>query len=410
MNVLLYYVLRRFFAAIRFEKDLVHIEKGFFIRRVSEIPISRLTKITVRRTPLLRLLRGKRITLDTYGGSVSFYLKKDEPTPYLPKAAGIPITPTRLSALFGAFVDTRALSGAAAFSVTVSRIGSVLGSEYYDEIMNAIAGAADELHSTLKTFNIAIPRIAAMIAVFVLAAWVFAFIRRAAEQRGFCLRADRKYLTVERGLLTLYEYTLVLDDLNAVVSCDTVTTLFFGASPIYCRGAMVFPPVRKETAERLTRLILGCRPDTAKTSVKPPPRALFGHCAAPLGWLGGFSAGLALAFFAREYGYVNDLPLLRSVLWCGAAISAWCVFVGAVYMFRSELILGERLAAVRARRTARLYTVTFSVGTARERTVMQTPFQKRSGLCDLGVCLMGKLRAKLRQIPLRALREIGGYR
>ena len=395
MNILLYYILRRFFVDLSFSDNGVTIRKGLFVRRSSTLPLCAVTHTEIKRTLLLRVLGGKQVTLFTLGGSVSFFLRKNEALPFLPEKKGTPLRPKRGAVLLGAFSDTRALGGVVFFSGTLSRIGKIFGSGYYDRIISAIADTAERLSETLNLLHIVVPRITAVIAVFVAAAWLAAFLRELEERLRFSVSASGDYLTVRRGLLTVYEYTLVLNDLSAVISEKTATTSLIGAAPLYARGVMIFPAADSHTADRLAKTL--CRIPPAKgTEYRPPLRALFGHCAAPLGWGAAFLGAILLMHIAYRMGMLPRLPVIRSLLWCGAGVCGWLAAAFILYMRGSRLSMGEHTLQISARRGARLR----SFLAPKEQVIMYQDnvslFQRRNGLRDISVCVKQGGRIKLR--------------
>ena len=58
MNFLLYFLLRRLFVRMGLTPDSISVSRGLIFRRRYEIPLSAVTRIEIRRTVLLRLLRG----------------------------------------------------------------------------------------------------------------------------------------------------------------------------------------------------------------------------------------------------------------------------------------------------------------------------------------------------------------
>lgn len=399
MDFLFYYVLRRFFAEVRFSPRGIYLRKGALIRRESVVPLETLTHVEVKRSPLLRIFRAKAVTVHSLGGSISFFLADTEPLPFLPENRGAAIRPKTRLLLLGAFSDTRALSGVVVFSGTLSRIGRLLGSEYYDRIIAAITDVADELAGTLLMVHIAVPRITAVAAVFAAAAWVFAFLGRFIELLRFRVCSDGKFVTVRRGIVTLYEQTLVLNNLNAVVSERTVVTSLLGVSPLYVRGVMIFPPANNRTSERAARTL--CRVAPAKKKLlKPPLGALFGHCAAPLGFGAGFLAALLLCHFGQRFGLLPRLPVIRSLLWCGAAVCGWLTFSYALFMRGSFLAVGNGALTISARRGGRLVSALIPRGQLAAFQNNVSLFQRRRGLRDISVSAKQGGAIKLRHAGL----------
>ena len=172
MNFLLYFLLRRLFVRMELTPGSISVSKGLMFRRRCEIPLSAVTRIEIRRTVLLRLLRGKRVEISTLSGGVWFYLSSRERLPFLPEYSGACVKAAPLQAIAGAFIDTRALSGVITFGLLLNRAGSVFGSESFSRIMSLILGAAEEVTRILGELHIAVPRVTAFVGVFIAAAWL----------------------------------------------------------------------------------------------------------------------------------------------------------------------------------------------------------------------------------------------
>lgn len=398
MKIILYYLLRRLFVKLCFEPDRIVLEKGLVLRRRAVVPLKAITRTEIRRGPLLRLLYAKKITVETLSGKISFYLKKDEDLPFLPKNRGHIVRPKRSLVFFGAFVDTRALSGVVLFSFTLYRIGKIFGSGYIERIIAAISDTAAGLSNTMEQLHIAIPRAAALAAVFLLTAWGFAFVTKLMSMADFRVSSHEGFITVRRGLIILYEQVVVLNNLDAVISCQTVSAIAVRKAPLYARGTMIFPPVGQDAARRVLRSL--CGSDIKYSAeTKPPLRALFGHCAVSLGWAGGFSAALVLTKLALYFGIIPSAELLKTVLWYGLAASLWAVLACGLYWRFSGVSDGASLLMISARKGYRLYGAYIPKRMAVLKTLSQNPFQRRAGLCDLTITLYGKRRFRLRGIP-----------
>lgn len=394
MDFLLYFVLRRIFLRTELSPGNIVVTKGLLLRRRCEIPFAAVTKIEIRRTLVLRLLRGKRVEISTLSGGVFFYMRNNERLPFLPDYDGIHIKAGALQSIAGAFVDTRALSGVITFGLFLNRIGGVFGSESFDRIMSAMLGAAEGLSQTLGVLHIGVPRITALAAVFVGAAWLFVFFRKALGMLRFRLSCESGFITIQRGVFTLYECRLVRNNLTACLRCDTLTTLLLRSAPLYCHDVMLFPPVSRRTADRILSKM--CRlPLPQEGRIKPPFSAIFGHCAVPLGWLAGFAAALALTFIAEPIG----ADLVQSLLWSGVVISLWFTVTYAIYMRMSGASRERGMTGLAFRRGARIYTAVIPDVKIPMKKIGRNIFQKFSGMCDITLAVAGRRRYKLRNVP-----------
>lgn len=403
MEFIFFYLLRRFFIELKLSPEQAVIRKGLLVRRTSVLPLSAVTMIDVRRSLLLRIFRAKRVVLHTLGGRAAFYLRRDEPLPFVGEVKGRELRPQPRSVVFGAFTDTRALSGVVIFTLTILRLGQLPGN-YYEKLMSALVVTAEEMSKILRLFDVTIPRVTVVAAVFVSAAWLFALVRKLLRLYKFRVYISPQYVTVRHGLVTLYERTLVRNNPVPVVCCDTLSTLVTGAAPLYCHGAMLFPPTDFDARERLLRILCGIKP-TRERAVKPPPRALFGHCAAPLGWLAACAGSAILLWIGEYYGIVGYTALLRPILWTGAAASLWHTVTYGIYMLHSFISLGD-ISRITHRSGARLYTVFIPRARLAGGSIRTNPFQRRGEMCDAVLYAAQRHRLKLRNLELKHVQRI----
>lgn len=390
MKFLLYFVLRRVFVTLRFSDSEICLEKGLFVKRASVMPLSSVVKVTKRRTLIMRLFRAKEVTVSTLGGEIVFYLSQNERLPFLPERRSHALTPRFRDVMFGAFIDTRALSGLLVFTAVLRKFNAIFGSEYFDKLIAALTRTADELERVLGFFRVAVPRILVTLTVFSLGAWTFAFIRKLLRLCRFRVFKNGDLLFVGSGVLTLYEHALVLNS-AAVISCDTLTTLITRRAPLYFRGVMICPCVRRGELAKTLKALCGVK--LPQNRLASPKRAFFGHIAAPLAWFGAFAALIVLAYCSDR-----SVMLLKTVLFSGAVVELYTAVMYLLYMPRSGIARGGDVAAVTARRGLRLYTAVFPCDIIGQKAVSQNVFQKRSGLCNVKLALVEHRKFTARQI------------
>lgn len=390
MKFLLYYILRKFFVRLDFSDDRIFLQKGFFIKRAAALPISAIIKITSRRTVLMRIFRAKEITVFTLGGKLKFYLPKSEQLPFLPEKRSVCLKPRFREIALGAFIDTRALGGIFIFSAVLRRISTVLGGEYSKKIIAAIANTANELERTLKFFRITVPKIALTVAVFAFSAWIFAFIRKVIRLSRFRVSRKSGFLFIDSGIFTLYEHALVLN--SAAVYCDTLLTFLAKRAPLYLRGVMISPCVKREKLSKTLKALCGLK--MPPPEISPPKRAALGYIAAPLFYIGLFASALIAAYFLPF-----SAALLKTVLYCGLFLNVYSAALYLLYMRRSKAGFAK-FSALAARRGRRLYTVVFPTDVIDCVTLSQSIFQKRKGLCNCKLSLIEHQAFVARQLPI----------
>ena len=392
MEFILYFILRRFFVSFYADKNSITLRKGLILRRVYHIPLGIVICAETKRSPLLRLLKGKKVTLCTLSGQVSFYLKNNERFEIRTSPATYKtIRPKFGTILLSSFSRTKALGGTAVFAATISRIGSVFGSEYYNKIINTISQTAGSLREMLESLRIAVPQIAAIAAVFVGAAWAFAFLRNVSRFCRFRIALGRGYACVRHGFVTLYEEVFVPNHLSAMIVRETPSTLLFKAAPLYLYNRMMLPALSKKKRSSVLRTFLGITP-TESNKTSPPKRALFGHIAVPLSW-GSVAAVLLVLCYLN-----NTAPILRTVLWGIALLSLWNCLIFAVYMKRTGIRREEHITIACTRKGSALLTAYIPPAAQAYSRIDRNPFQKWSGMCDLRLFCRSKLKLRLRNM------------
>lgn len=397
MNLLLYYFLRRFFAELKITEKYLYYRKGLILRRSCVIPLENIVRASAERSLVLRICGAKKITVFTVRGKLSFYLRKSEPLKFLPEIRSAPISlkPRFSEIVYGAFADTRALGGIAFFTAVLRRLGRLFGGEYFDGVMNTISDAAESLTNVLSAMHIAVPKIAAVLGVFALAAWSLAFARKLLRLANFRSVRNGNLLRVQSGVITLYEHTLVLNSAAPVI-VSPPSSLLMKRAPVYLRNVMICPAVSTAKAGKLLRTLCGIADENAPR-IKPPRSSFFGLCAVPFWWSVGFSAMLVFVYFS---GTLRSAMLLKTALYCGLIVSLYHIAVSLVCMSRLGLTVGKYTVRLSMRRGLRLFEYSLPISEIAENAVSQSVFQHPNGLCNIRVVTLERLTITARQLPL----------
>lgn len=393
MNLLLYFFLRKIFVKLDFTEKYIYLRKGVILRRFSVIPLSNIVRVTVERSLTMRAFGAKEITVFTVRGKITFYLRKSEPLLFLPEIRSVSLKPRFSELLFGAFADTRALGGIALLAAFLRRLSKLFGGEYFDGVISAITSTAETLTNALSVLHIAVPKIAAVLAVFVLAAWSLAFARKLLRLANLRAARHGNLLRVQSGAITLYEHTLVLNS-AAAVSVSPLSAMLAKRAPIYLRGIMIYPSAAIAKAAKIIRVLCNIPIDSAPR-LNPPKSSFFGFCAVPFWWSVGFSAVLALVYISDS---LRSAMLLKTMLYCGLIVSLYAAAVSLVCMSRSGLTVGKRTVGLSMRRGLRLFAYSVPRGTIMEDAVSQNVFQRRTGLCHIRLATAERSRLTARQL------------
>lgn len=394
MNLLLYFFLRKIFVKLDFTEKYIYLKKGVILCRFGLIPLSNIVRVTVERSLIMRIFYAKKITVFTVRGKITFYLRKSEPLPFLPEIRSVSLKPRFSELLFGAFADTRALGGIALLAAFLRRLSKLFGGEYFDGVISAISDTAETLANALSVLHIAVPKIAAVLAVFVLTAWSLAFARKLLRLANLRAARHGNLLRVQSGVITLYEHTLVLNSAAAVM-ISPLSAVLAKRAPIYLRGVMVFPFAPVKTAPKIIQTLCGI-PLENTPRIKPPRSSFFGFCAAPFWWSVGLSAALVFVYLSDS---LRSAMLLKTALYCALIVSLYAVLVCFVYMRHSGISAGKRSVSVSRRRSLRMFTNIAPCGTITEKTLSQSVFQMHDDLCNCKLALAERTRLKARLLP-----------
>lgn len=394
MNLLFFFILRKIFVRLEFSDKEISLEKGLILKRAAVMPISAAVKVTSKRTLIMRVFGAKEISVFSLCGKIKFYLPKNERLPFLPEFPSDVIKPRFRDIAFGAFIDTRALGGLFVFVAVLRKISSIFGSEYSERVIAALQKTADDLENALTFFRVTVPKAAVVLAVFALSAWGFAYIIKLLRLKNLRVSADGSFVFVSSGIITLYEHTLVPN--SPAVCCDTITTIIARRMPLYLRGVMIHPCVRRGDMGDMVEMLCGLTIPSEKLT--SPRRAFFGHIAAPLAWAGAFAAALfAIYYIAGIVGL--SIMTVKTVLYSGIIVSLYAAGVFALYMPRSGISHNTEFTAVTARRGLRLYTAVFRNDMIKRSTIAQNVFQKRTDVCNLRVGIAERRKFTVRQLP-----------
>ncbi len=355
--------------------------------RTAVVPLKSIVRITVRRSLLLRLFRAKEVEVFCNLGSVKLFLGRDE---IFPPLGEFPEPPSFRSATFGeetlgAFSDTHALGGMFLLSAALARVSRLLGSEY-SERLSALLGkllsdAAGNIGDMLSKLNIYVPRAVAIAAVFALAAWCFAFVRKRLNLARFRVAVSDERVFVKSGLLTLYEHTL-FPNYSAAVREEGIISIIAGRAPVRMRGVIVFPAARKSAA-------------SGDSGARSPKTALWGHCGVPLTAAAVMGAALGWVSLSER---LRDYELVKTALFCGLAAALYSAAVFAVYMRFSGIFPAEKGIAVVSRKSLRLRTTVIMRDWIVSEAIRRNLLNKKRG--NVTIRTRERLRFKVRQIPL----------
>lgn len=386
------------------------LRRGLVLRRTTQIPLSRITTLTVEIPLWLRPLGGARVVADTDAGNHRMAdLRLTVPRRHIPlflpttnrpsfRAAGwrIGLLAVLSSDSFGGFL----------LLLAVLRHGSILlGEGLRQTVLNNLESAAEALAL--------IPKTAAAIALALAAAWLAGVARLLLRHLPFSVSGDGETLTVRTGLYTRRIHGCALDAVNYLDRRQTLAAYLLGWHTAYisCTGygkdrntkAVLIPPCRQRQARLETRLLL---PSLAphSLSLHPAKGALWHYWRCPLILLGGIPL----------IGWCGTIwfPAWRALILYLAVMSTFpCFWFLAVrWIDRRTAGLGYRrhCYCLAYSRFLTLHRVTIPQNKVAMVLIRQSLWQRRHGTCTVKLFSHHEFRRPhpIRHLPMAQVRHL----
>ena len=372
----------------------VRIRQGVLTRRALRICADDAASVEVECTPLLWILGGRRIRINTEGlrrrSDAILYLSATRtrrlfaPLSHKNAAASSRLWPIVVMALSG----SNAAVGLLTAAPLLHQAGKVLGQEFPKEVLSA---AMKGIPALLQTG-----------AIVLSLGWVFATVRTFLRYINFHAWRDRDLIQLSFGLFTRRRILIHHDKITALELRQTVVMRLLGVYTAvitaagYGRDAgsrpVLIPAARPcELCHYLDRLL----PAIPAGAPLITPRRPWRYLMWPLVWLCG---GIVLLFFP---------------VWPPAVI----VVIGVALWWLFLRLLGAKEAGVGI--TADTVTICYPRGLALYRvhlpahvtdciTITRTPFQRWRGLCTVEIRCYGEKRRRHRVwgLPYAAAKEL----
>lgn len=379
MSFILFYLLRRLFVKLEFSPDKITVSKGFGIVVTNVVPLNEIVRVTVKRSLLMRLFRAKKVKIFCNRGKASFYLRRDEPVPFIAEKPAAMERSRFSEELLGAFCDTHALGGIALLSFALFRISRLFGSEYSQRIIDLLSSTSQTFREALSALNIQLPYAAVGTAVFAVTAWCFAFVCKAISLCRFQRGKTDRFTVVQSGVVTLYEHYLCHN--STAVREDGLLSLILGYAPVRMRGVMVCPAAKRRQAIPVERLSW---------------RTLWGHCKWQIVCTAVIGSALAAVnLFSTEQS--GGLP--EALLSSGLAAAVYSTAVCISYIRFSGISDNGDTLYLAARHSLRLYTAAVPKNSISAVKISYNLFKRSRA--NISIVNSERLRFKIRQIELR---------
>ena len=377
----------------QFHQGLTAVQ-GPLLRRFSRIPEQAAASLEMVCSPLMWLMRCRRIQINTAG-----LRRRSDVTLYLPTAEAHRLLPRpgkqtgRFSArpwpvAIMAASSSNAALGLLSLAPALRQVSRLLGRELPTEVMT-LAG---------RVVRWGLPPFLEIAANLLVAGWCFAFLRHFFRYAGFRAFREGGRLHLISGLLTRRDSFI---DCRHITALQLRQTLLMKLFRLYTasitaagygreRGTrpVVVPAARAKSLCAGLDALMGDYPVCAG-GIRPVPGAVWRYIGPPL----LLSAGGVLPFFGGNIGTVVGILWLAGGLWWLSI--RWLGFRRAAFGVSRDAVV------LRYPRGLALYEVHIPKEAADCLIITRSPWQRRSGTCQVELLCYGEQgrRHRVRGLP-----------
>lgn len=371
------------------------LTKGLLFRNSLRVSAEDAASVEMERTPLLWLLGGRRVRINTAGlrrrSDAVLYLSADHAESLMGWRVSRRIPRRYAARLWPVTIMAASSSNAALGLLTLApalrQAGQLMGQRVSDEMMS-MAG---------KLISLGLPPLLDGLANVLVLGWGFAFVRNWLRYAGFYAQREVDRLHLVSGLFTRRD---VLIDSDKITALELRQTLFMRLFGLYTavitaagygrdKGArpVLIPAARpRELCDALDDLV----PDypICSSHLRPKKSALFRYIGGPV-WV------LAGALFPLWLGGVWKV---LAALWLVGGL--WWLTVRLLAFFQAGFGVSRDAVSLCYAKGLALYRVYVPLEVADCAIITQSPWQKRSGTCTVEVRCFGEKRRRHRVLAL----------
>ena len=372
------------------------LSQGVVLRRVLRISAEDAASVEMERTPLLWLLGGRRIRVNTAGlrrkSDAVLYLSAAQAKSLMGSGVGHAGKNRYTARLWPVLMMSASSSNAAlgllALAPALRQTGKVLGEELPGEVVSLFR----------RFVSLGLPPILESVANILVLGWVFAFLRSLLRYIGFRAERQGNRLHLVSGLFTRRDVLIDCDKITALELRQTLFMRLFGLYTAVITAAgygrdsgarpVLIPAARpKELCAALDVLL----PDypICTSILRPKKTALFGYLAPALWLLAGCLVPL----------WLGGVWKVAAVLW--AAGAAWWLLVRFLGFYQAGFGVGRSAAAIGYSRGLALYRVYIPLEVTDCAVIRRSPWQRGSDGCTVELRCFGEKRRRhrVRHLP-----------
>lgn len=366
----------------------IGVRQGLLIRRSLHISAEDAASVEIERTPLLWLLGGRRVRVNTAGlrrrSDVQLYLSAERTRELFSEKGGRrQYRASRWPVLVMSLTGSNAAVGLLTAAPLLGRIGRLLG----ERVPADVVGLVD------RFVRLGLPPTLRLFANLLVIGWAVAAARNYGRYIGFRAQREAGVLHMVSGLFTRRDVLIDCDKITALELRQTLTmrvlslyTAVITAAgygrDIGTRPVLIPAAGSRELAAGLDRLLLDY--PVCRSWLRPKRGAWRRYVAAPLVCL---LSGAWLWFAGAWWRTL-------AILWTVPCV--WWLCIRLLGVRQAGFYYGEKAVTVCYPRGLALYRVYLPRETTDYVTVTQSWFQRRRGLCTVQVRCFGEKKRKHR--------------
>lgn len=372
----------------RFQKG-VSVIQGPFIHRLIRIPDQAAASLEMVCSPLMWLLRCRKVQINTAGlrrrADATLYLQTEEARRLFPrpgKQTGRFSARPWPVAIMAASSSNAAL-GLLSLAPALKQVSRLLGRELPSEVIT-LAG---------RVVHLGLPPLLESAANLLVVGWCFAFLRHFFRYTGFRAFREGSRLHLVSGLLTRRDSFI---DCRRITGLQLRQTLFMKLFRLYTasitaagygreRGTrpVVIPAARAKSLCAGLDALMSDYP-VCSGGVRPAPRSLRRYIVPPLIFMSG-----SLPLF-----FLGTVWTVAGVLWLAGGL--WWLLIRWLGFRRAAFGVSRDAVMLRYPRGLALYEVHIPREAADCLIVTRSPWQRRSGTCQVELLSFGEQRRRHR--------------
>lgn len=271
----------------------------------------------------------------------------------------------------------------------INQLGRVLGEEITDRLYSTVS-------ISMELVALGVPPLAAAIAYLLVAGWAVAMIVQLFRYANFSVIRSGAFLIIRRGLVSTQKRMIRLSKIGALSVRQTLFMRIFNLYSAYVQAvgsqkekgekSMVISAAKYGELEKSLNGLLKLPIKNTRT-IQPPKRAIMGFIFLPLMLLTSIFISWSIIFISGYHSRVYDTFFLFLAL-----IIIWWLILRVTSHRTSGMSVIEGFLIVSGYRKMSLMSSTIAFDKIQKISVVQSPLQRFSNLCNVRVFIMSESR------------------